>query len=297
MILTLGMGALGAVLGLLVAWSASPVVATVMPLLFGLIGGAGSFSLLKADLTKPAAQKTTRALGASLLSCCSAFLVALVIGVSTRGYVEAMQSNALTYQLSADELANPASAIDRLLLRQRLIAIGASKSEIRSIMRADAKADFKGAADTIGQAVTALLAAHDQLSAADQQKVSEAPGFAKLISAARYFSIVKGAMDPNVPMTEEDFHLLTNNLYSINALTILPTDPAAAKSFTDHPALIAAVTNISEALWRTAGVADPSVRASEMDNFIKTATGPGAKPGRLNFPLADFKILPPPGNQ
>ncbi|WP_128960557.1 hypothetical protein [Bradyrhizobium guangzhouense] len=296
MFLALGMGALGAVLGLLVAWSASPVVATVMPLLFGLIGGVGSFSVLKVDLSKAAAQQKMRALGASLLSCCSAFLVTLVIGVSTRGYVEAAQNEARTFQLSAEQLGNPAPAIDRLLLRQRLVSIGASKLEIQSIMNAGKLSDFRSAVDTIGKAVTALLAVHQQLTVADQQKLEQAPNFARLILAARYFSIARGAMAPTDQISKDDFRLLTSHLYLLDPLTILPTDPLSGKEFTDRPAVIGAVTNMSEALVKTAVMSDPSTRTSDMDSFIKTASGTanGTKSSTLSFPLADFTL--PPGS-
>lgn len=49
-----GMAALGGLIGVLIAWSASPLVATILPLLFAFIGGAGGLSLLKMDLSKSA---------------------------------------------------------------------------------------------------------------------------------------------------------------------------------------------------------------------------------------------------
>lgn len=252
MVLTLGMAALGALLGVMIAWSASPVVATVIPLLFGLVGGAGSFSLLKMDLAKPAAQQKLQTHGASLLACCSACLITLVIAVLTSGYVrQAIDREALAYPLSKEQLANPASAIDRLMLRRRLVAIGASDSEIGGIMSAGPTADFKTAADAIGKAVAVLLAGHDQLQTPDQQKVDAAPDFARLVLSARYFALLNKDMDPSTPIREESFRLLTNKLLEIDLSKALPADPATAKIFTDHPSLVAAIGNLS-GLWRKA---------------------------------------------
>lgn len=294
MVLTLGMAALGAVLGLLVAWSASPVVATVIPLLFGLIGGAGSVSFLKADFSKPGVQRQIQAAGASLLSCCSAFLVFLVIGVLTKGYVETMQHDALTYQLSGEQLANPAAAIDRLLLRQRLVGIGATKSEIGSIIGTSDKEDYRSAVDTIAKSVTALLAAYDQIPAADQQKLEQTTDFASFIVAVRYFSISKGSMSQPGPMTRDAFRFLTNGLYSASSLAILPTNVSTGKRLTDYPAVITAFTSLSEALWSSAVGSDPTTRTAAIDDFIKNANGAGTCPSVPIAPFAGYKVLPAP---
>jgi hypothetical protein len=48
--LTFAMAAFGALLGLWVAWSGSPIAATALPLIFGLVGGTGGYWLMKADL-------------------------------------------------------------------------------------------------------------------------------------------------------------------------------------------------------------------------------------------------------
>src|SRR4051794_3005182 len=53
MYVAFAMGALGALLGIWIAWSESPVVVTVLPLLFGIVGSAGGYSLLKMDFSKP----------------------------------------------------------------------------------------------------------------------------------------------------------------------------------------------------------------------------------------------------
>ena len=70
-----GLASLGAVVGYFVAFSASPVIGILLPLLFGLLGGGGLFALVKVDLTKQAAKEKLNLAGWSM----AAFSVALVI--------------------------------------------------------------------------------------------------------------------------------------------------------------------------------------------------------------------------
>jgi hypothetical protein len=270
--LILGMGALGALLGLLIAWSSSPVVATTLPLLFGIVGGASGFSLLKMDFAKPGSQQKLKAAGAALLSCCLACIATVVIGIATKGMFLALQNDSLVYQLSSEELSHRVTAIDELLLRKRLSSIGAAKSEIQALMGGSPKsADFKVATDQISAVATDLLTAYDELSENERRQADGQMGsskFAELCGATRIFSMLKGNADKNGTISAGRFQLSTSALYSIDFASIIPND-SDSKAFSDHPKLVAAIANLQSALERNNTLSNAFTQTKKIDEFIK----------------------------
>src|SRR5262245_45022719 len=71
-----GFSLLGLSVGLLAGNSNSPVVGVVLPLLFGLVGGASGFHLAQIDLTSKTEGRRLRYLGVALI----AFMLPLLLG-------------------------------------------------------------------------------------------------------------------------------------------------------------------------------------------------------------------------
>src|SRR5262249_41654260 len=86
-------------------------------LLFGLLGGAGSVSLLKMDLSKPNNQMKVRLVGSSLLSVCSGCLIALLLAVVAKGWLLHRTALANSYEFNPQQLANVSDGIGSLVLR------------------------------------------------------------------------------------------------------------------------------------------------------------------------------------
>jgi hypothetical protein len=80
----MGLVAVAAAGGFLAGASGSPVVATVLPLLFALIAGTGGVYLVTADLTAPETSWRLKWLGRSLASFGASFLLCAIIGAIAR---------------------------------------------------------------------------------------------------------------------------------------------------------------------------------------------------------------------
>ena len=96
-------GLLGLAVGLLAGLSESPLVATVLPLLFGTVGGAGGLYLARVDLGSPADRRRLRTLGVatSVLVLClilgTFYAVALMIVGLQFGLVVGLVAGLLTF--------------------------------------------------------------------------------------------------------------------------------------------------------------------------------------------------------
>jgi hypothetical protein len=79
-----GFALLGGAIGYMAGASQTPVVATLLPLLFGLIGGAGGIYLARADLSRHATHVRLIAIGKSLAAFVVLLLIGSVLGTSLR---------------------------------------------------------------------------------------------------------------------------------------------------------------------------------------------------------------------
>jgi hypothetical protein len=153
MYLIVGMAALGALIGLFVAWSASPLAQTALPLIFGLIGGASGFSVTQMDVTKPANISKLKLLGQTLAAFSLACIIGVVVGVAVLPKLIALKNPRHDTEM-ADK--TPETIIERIILRKKLELAGASEDEIAhllSLIEANATGAFQAA---IGKLDTAI---------------------------------------------------------------------------------------------------------------------------------------------
>jgi hypothetical protein len=134
MIFFIGLGTLGALIGLFIAWSESAVVITLIPLLFGLFGGAAGFSAFQLDVSLESDKKKLYLLGGSLAAFASACLIFTIAGVFAKTYI-LTSNNEETISLADSKDRNDIDLLNSLLLRARLKAIGANRAEIDRVFR------------------------------------------------------------------------------------------------------------------------------------------------------------------
>jgi hypothetical protein len=82
--LYVALGLLGTCVGFFTGLSESPITATVIPLLFGLISGGAGISLVRLDSSTPEGFQKQRSLSLSLVAFTVACLLASVYGISLR---------------------------------------------------------------------------------------------------------------------------------------------------------------------------------------------------------------------
>jgi hypothetical protein len=124
-----GMGFIGAAIGFLVAESGSPVVAVALPLIFGLIGGAGGLYVARADISSESGSQRLALIGKSI-SAFSAALIAVTIAVilTQRDYSAGLTKVSSSSELSALDFLNLAE------LRARLKILGSSPEEQQDVL-------------------------------------------------------------------------------------------------------------------------------------------------------------------
>jgi hypothetical protein len=137
----IGFGLLGLCVGYFAGNSNSPVIGVVLPLLFGLVGGAGGFYLSGADLSAPGTALRLRLLGVSLTVFILLLLVGSVYGVLLRTrlgiasfFPKSLFASEPSHDLPALEEKSAHEAIQMVLMRGRLRALGASESEQQIIL-------------------------------------------------------------------------------------------------------------------------------------------------------------------
>jgi hypothetical protein len=130
--IVLGMGALGLLVGTFAAWSASPIAATTLPLLFGLLGGASGFSLVGMDFSKQDTRAKAKLLGLCLAAFSLACIIALVVGI----YVRPMLSSTpdMRHNIKLDDKISAEDLVRKIALRRKLEFIGATPSEIEYVL-------------------------------------------------------------------------------------------------------------------------------------------------------------------
>lgn len=150
----LALALLGLAVGLFAGLSRSPIVGVLLPLLFGLIGGAGGLYLTRADLDSETGRRRVGLIGLMIT-----ILLVFTIGGAIYGMLVRTGSDfaALIPGIAVeddpragigvdlDEL-EPAAALELAALRHRLTQLGASPSEVAQIL--------KSARDELGAPLT-----------------------------------------------------------------------------------------------------------------------------------------------
>jgi hypothetical protein len=131
-----GAGAFGLLLGSWIALSASPVITTVLPLIFGVVTGAGGAQLFRFDSDSPAGRSRLSLFGISAATFSFFCLLGMLGAVALRSQInnwlipQAQHADILNLDPPSPLHGNPFGA---LLLRARLEAIKASPEEIKTI--------------------------------------------------------------------------------------------------------------------------------------------------------------------
>lgn len=156
-----GFALLGGVIGYFAGSSQTPVIGILLPLIFGLIGGAGGIYLARVDFSKA---NTSYRLGL-LGNCFTAFVILMVLGSM---YGIALRTNSrFSHFLSPFKITNSSDksiidiegltvleATELVVLRRRLEALGATGSEQQTIL----KKAMSGLLETLdGSSVASLL--------------------------------------------------------------------------------------------------------------------------------------------
>jgi hypothetical protein len=293
MLLTLGMGSLGALLGVLIAWSASPVVATAMPLIFGLIGGASGFSLLKLDLSKPNNQEKLKLIGGSLLTCCSACLVALLLAVFAKGFFLQKEISNLHYELNVERLTE-ATAVDKIMLRKRLEFLGAGKTEIKALLEKDNKPkDLAVAIGNLYATSKSLISAYDELSESDKETIEKPNGSSSVLSlynVATLFLTEKEMFDSagESTITDARFSFLTRNLNSFDFGNLYGGffDQSKLRTLTSRPKLVTAVAKLAITVQQDDQSGDTQLK--RMDDLMKIIATSKEASSERSLIAADF---------
>lgn len=132
MALIFGMAALGLLVGLFIAWSASPIAATALPLLFGLLGGAGGLSILRMDLSKENARRQLNILGLSIAAFSFACIFTQIIGLYFKPTLLAHLYE--PKQAVVNEADKVETTLRKLLWKKRLDILGANSAEVQNVL-------------------------------------------------------------------------------------------------------------------------------------------------------------------
>ena len=129
-----GLSSIGLSVGYFVTLSASPVVATLLPLLFGAIAGVSGFILGKTDFSKPESVEKIHYWGVGFF----AFSVSLIISSIASMYVansvfSSDDSEIIPSGISSSEV------VELVALRKKLKILGASSAEQKSILALELK--------------------------------------------------------------------------------------------------------------------------------------------------------------
>lgn len=142
----LGFAMLGGAVGFFAGASRTPVVGALLPILFGLVGGAGGLYLARAELSSPAGQLRLRTMGKAVTLFILLALVGSVYGISLRTGTPLSEFSPFRLllrlgQLDLSDIAkqNPDRGARLLTLRARIRALGATIDEERFILGSTAK--------------------------------------------------------------------------------------------------------------------------------------------------------------
>jgi hypothetical protein len=211
-----GMGALGALLGVWIVLSKSAIVITVLPLLFGLIGGAGGYSLLKMDLSKPANQGKVKLIGVALGALSSSCLIFMVMTIISRPSLERL-INEPGFDISKSQ-----TPVRSLVMRARLQALGATEGEMRRILEPTQATTSNNVATQLPAVVAAAetyIGAYDALSSEDRAVLESdraRDDSRTVYVASRVFVLKHQALAPKgAPVNTQTTNLLLENIESL----------------------------------------------------------------------------------
>jgi hypothetical protein len=125
--------------GYFTGMSESPVVATLLPLLFGLIGGGGVIFLVKADLSQSVSRGRVRVLAAAAAVFALACMSGAVFGSSARSgvgledYLPTWTGRGMKTAEAMKKMATQ-EAVNYFVLKTKLQALGASDEEAKQIL-------------------------------------------------------------------------------------------------------------------------------------------------------------------
>lgn len=126
-----GLAAFGVATGFFAGASSTPIVGTLLPLLFGMLGGTGGVYLAAADLQSNTTSWRFAWLGKALAAFGLTCLVGTAIGISGRLYFAHAQLGA---DLTKLRYANVADAIEIAVLRSKLRMLGATSEEQETVL-------------------------------------------------------------------------------------------------------------------------------------------------------------------
>ncbi|MFL5347660.1 MAG: hypothetical protein ACJ8AT_22970 [Hyalangium sp.] len=135
---TLAFALIGLLTGLFAGMSQTPVIGTLLPLLFGLLGGAGGFFIAKENLRASGSLQRVRIISVSVVVFASCCLLGSIWGVSRRTGAPAWtffwQIQASPESIAGYDTQAPDNTVKLVMLRRRLQALGATKPEVDSIL-------------------------------------------------------------------------------------------------------------------------------------------------------------------
>lgn len=133
-------GAMGLATGLFVGLSSSPVIGTLLPLLLGLVGGAGGIYLAQANLSMPETIARAKTLGVSGILFVAFCIPASLYGMSIRNQTPLKSLLAITspsddeQNQGALKIPSTGEMLKLAMFRAHLKMLGATKAEQKSIL-------------------------------------------------------------------------------------------------------------------------------------------------------------------
>lgn len=296
-----GLALLGAAIGYYVGSSESPVVAAALPLLFGLVSGAGGLYLAKVDLSRKMNRTRLIAIGLMLCAFVVCLLLGTVVGISLRTgiglsvfFADLWHGNQRQQSATLDtESLSTADALRLALLRGNLRALGASKDEQSAILTAaragiDNGADQKQIAELLQKALVLVNKAQELVKGGSAglgtSEETENPDFvdaADSMSAAlqdvageigRYDRYLKSGKPP-IPARylADRFHEFGNSVEPRSSSEWLDTQPALSNAlFELQVFLIDAETRLAST-WVDGG----EELREQINGFLRATSGAG----------------------
>ena len=233
---------LGAAVGFFSGLSESPITATVIPLLFGLLTGGVGFSLAKVNLEKESDRVRLRAASIGLcwfvVTCLAAAMYSAAVrsGASLSEFMPRIRRPATIAAAPLPALENEPFdlATTALLLRRRLELLGASDQEVRVVLKRyeRALAERLGGArlrSELSQIQTSVSAAYQQANAAaiEVRRAGRADDAAKIEDLASALSALT--------RTIQRWQRLNESGISLSAATV----DSAARRFDDSSGSLA----------------------------------------------------------